>query len=364
MIFKIVYNNEIHRIRAKISNFDQLIETISARLPNLTKTNLCCDYSDLDGDKVRINCQEDFAILLEELEGQKSVKIFVKEDLNQTLQLPTQVSRSEIVIEEKSETSEKESPKISPKKAESPIKRKEPVLMTFVGYPQEKEVIIMDENEEDISIDKKPKKTVEAPVEKKETAPAEKVEEVETEKPEEYTGRCPYLKKNWGENKDGQEHWGGRGYHGYGRHGGKRGCHGGKGHWHKKRQWWREKFNRKFDEAIQRALPQIAVHVAQILRDDGNATIPAKVLSPMKTQDIPEKQSKVVHHGYVCDGCGISPIVGDCYKCSVLEDFDFCSKCEATKPHPYPFLKLKTPEQRPHVLITAINEPGQKPFNA
>jgi hypothetical protein len=58
------------------------------------------------------------------------------------------------------------------------------------------------------------------------------------------------------------------------------------------------------------------------------------------------------HEDYVCDGCGVYPIVGVCYKCSVCEDFDYCSKCEDTIPHPHPFLKLKTPEQRPHFIHT------------
>jgi len=55
----------------------------------------------------------------------------------------------------------------------------------------------------------------------------------------------------------------------------------------------------------------------------------------------------------------MSPIVGVCYKSSVEPDFDFCAKCEATKPHPYPFLKLKTPEQRPHAVFMMINEEGK-----
>lgn len=39
---------------------------------------------DTDGDKVRINCQDDFSILLEELSSSKAVKIFIREDLNQS----------------------------------------------------------------------------------------------------------------------------------------------------------------------------------------------------------------------------------------------------------------------------------------
>jgi len=102
------------------------------------------------------------------------------------------------------------------------------------------------------------------------------------------------------------------------------------------------------------------VHVAQILRN-GDAPIPVEALNPMKNANL--DQDKVVHKGYVCDGCGVSPIVGVCYKSSVVPDFDFCSKCEATIPHPHPFLKLKTPEQRPHAIFTVIDEEGKTPFN-
>lgn len=74
------------------------MEAIAKRLPNITKVNICCEYQDLDGDKVRINCNEDFSILHEELEGQKSVKIFVKEDLNQTLSLPETITKEVVLM--------------------------------------------------------------------------------------------------------------------------------------------------------------------------------------------------------------------------------------------------------------------------
>jgi len=45
-----------------------------------------------------------------------------------------------------------------------------------------------------------------------------------------------------------------------------------------------------------------------------------------------------------CDGCGVSPIVGPRYKCSVRKNFDFCSKCEERRDHPYAFLKINNPD--------------------
>jgi len=54
---------------------------------------------DTDGDKVRINCQDDFSILLEELSGSKAVKIFVREDLNKSALVLTKKNSIEILSE-------------------------------------------------------------------------------------------------------------------------------------------------------------------------------------------------------------------------------------------------------------------------
>ena len=53
--------------------------------------------------------------------------------------------------------------------------------------------------------------------------------------------------------------------------------------------------------------------------------------------------SKPVHKGVVCDGCGMNPIVGIRYKCYTCPDFDYCEKCEAEKgaEHGHSFIKLK-----------------------
>jgi hypothetical protein len=38
-----------------------------------------------------------------------------------------------------------------------------------------------------------------------------------------------------------------------------------------------------------------------------------------------KKENKAVHFRVICDVCGINPIIGDRYKCSVREDYDLCS---------------------------------------
>lgn len=75
-----------------------------------------------------------------------------------------------------------------------------------------------------------------------------------------------------------------------------------------------------------------------------------------KKSDEEVAQSKVVHTNVACDGCGVCPIVGVRYKCSVLKDFDYCELCEERLNHEHPFLKIKEAGGAPDVLITILDE--------
>jgi hypothetical protein len=57
---------------------------------------------------------------------------------------------------------------------------------------------------------------------------------------------------------------------------------------------------------------------------------------------------EVVHVGVSCDGCGQAPIKGDRFKCSVCPDYDLCSSCETAQKHPddHPMIKIRVPKQR------------------
>lgn len=63
-----------------------------------------------------------------------------------------------------------------------------------------------------------------------------------------------------------------------------------------------------------------------------------------------------VHPNVACDGCDMFPIVGVRYKCSVLKNFDYCEKCEATKDHKYAFLKIKRAGDAPKAIFTTIDD--------
>lgn len=68
------------------------------------------------------------------------------------------------------------------------------------------------------------------------------------------------------------------------------------------------------------------------------------------------QSNKARHPNVECDGCGVSPIVGSRYKCSVCKNFDYCSTCEERRTHQHAFLKIDRPEQAPKAIFTVIDD--------
>ena len=58
---------------------------------------------------------------------------------------------------------------------------------------------------------------------------------------------------------------------------------------------------------------------------------------------------KTTHHGIACRKCGMDPIIGYRYKCSVC-DYDLCEACEEnnyeTQEHPHNFIKMRNEEKK------------------
>jgi len=77
-------------------------------------------------------------------------------------------------------------------------------------------------------------------------------------------------------------------------------------------------------------------------------------------EEAAESQCKgpVVHARVICDGCGMNPIVGIRYKCSVCDDFDLCASCEADGVHDqtHPMLKINTPSMAPAAIMIVLKE--------
>ena len=53
-------------------------------------------------------------------------------------------------------------------------------------------------------------------------------------------------------------------------------------------------------------------------------------------------QRGIVHSKVMCDGCGMLPITGWRYKCSICDDYNLCENCEERigRKHDHPFIKL------------------------
>jgi hypothetical protein len=71
---------------------------------------------------------------------------------------------------------------------------------------------------------------------------------------------------------------------------------------------------------------------------------------------VPNNSSSVVHTGITCDECGMSPIIGIRYKCTVRNDFDLCAACEAKRVQPHAMIKIFDPSQAPAVLVYGLDE--------
>lgn len=58
--------------------------------------------------------------------------------------------------------------------------------------------------------------------------------------------------------------------------------------------------------------------------------------------------AEAVHDNIQCNACGVVPIHGPRFKCTVCPNFDLCDACEQKGQHEHPMLKLRQAESRPH----------------
>merc|ERR1712087_232366 len=88
---------------------------------------------------------------------------------------------------------------------------------------------------------------------------------------------------------------------------------------------------------IQNWIKQLMAMLSKVFEQGGAAKFSDVVIDieyPAKTDT-----GKVIHFGVECDLCGMYPIIGDRYKCSICEDWDCCSACEPQ--HDHPLIKFK-----------------------
>lgn len=56
------------------------------------------------------------------------------------------------------------------------------------------------------------------------------------------------------------------------------------------------------------------------------------------------KSREQVHRRVCCDGCGMKPIIGNRYKCTVCPNFDFCQNCKENRNHDHSFNLIERPQ--------------------
>jgi len=82
------------------------------------------------------------------------------------------------------------------------------------------------------------------------------------------------------------------------------------------------------------------------LMKNNQKKINLKNLDSNKKYDIFSSNRNVcetIHYGIKCNGCGIYPIKGLRFKCTVCPDFNYCYNCEENEDHEHPFYKIRFP---------------------
>jgi hypothetical protein len=105
---------------------------------------------------------------------------------------------------------------------------------------------------------------------------------------------------------------------------------------------------------LEQAAPMIFAELAKIKELN---------LNPQKPASSSSETHLKTHEKVACDGCGVSPIIGIRYKCSVCKNFDFCEVCEDRVSHEHPFIKIVKPENIASGLFANFNEeaPNEEP---
>jgi hypothetical protein len=89
-----------------------------------------------------------------------------------------------------------------------------------------------------------------------------------------------------------------------------------------------------------------------------------KQKKPQENQSQSQQSNLAVHNRVSCDGCGVSPIVGIRYKCTVCHDFDYCENCERAGNHDqsHDFTKIRQPKQYGRHFGGFFNQGGNGRF--
>jgi len=338
--FKLCFNNEIHRISKLPDDFSSLVQTVKLAFKDTLPNTWALQYKDADDDFVMLTNDEDFKAMLEcEAESSsKSIKIFVISFADNNGMTFSTISKAESV--EYTRLLEKQQEEVKPEQAQE-----EKILE--VEQPQTSEAQKVEEPvKQEI-----PSPIVEQKVQSEEVSisvePVILAQNITNDQA--YVDvaidcNVPVGSVKFSEEEPKRNH---------------RECGRGHRHWgsHEERKVARkEKLRGLVNELMMENMPNMVELMQQYIQNP-EAFKEKKQEAPASSQSVEQP----IHRRVTCDGCGINPIVGVCYKCSVCEDFDYCAKCEQIVEHPHPFLKLKDPRQRPVTIITVLREDAPMP---
>lgn len=69
-----------------------------------------------------------------------------------------------------------------------------------------------------------------------------------------------------------------------------------------------------------------------------------EVKAQLDLQKLSEKKSTVIHKGITCKECGVNPILGARFKCTICNNYNLCEACEEKEAHSHLLLKIYSPE--------------------
>jgi len=105
----------------------------------------------------------------------------------------------------------------------------------------------------------------------------------------------------------------------------------------------------------------IAQKLARVELEDRKEEIRHAAQEELKRNTISDNNPTIqpIHYHVTCDGCGINPIKGNRFKCTVCPDYDLCENCEAKGIHKeHTFIKFANQEQSHAYYQQKASNPG------
>ena len=132
-----------------------------------------------------------------------------------------------------------------------------------------------------------------------------------------------------------------------------------------------EELNEKYSQIIQKKIEEIHKTIYKDVQEQNQKILDGYVkkfedLEKQREEDYSNSMSKIMmsnvqkdeynislvkttHRGIVCKKCGMNPIVGYRYKCSICKDYNLCEKCEEqnfeNQEHLHDFIKMRNEEK-------------------